>query len=386
MGSIHKLSTAFVGVMILTGSLSGVRAGTGVYDKYLWETARATDIDAGRTAAMVAELRGETQRILDAGPLAPLRLSYADIPYEAYWIYYERGRVITTLAYAYPYLSAQQQESVKKYVHRLLSEPTHAPWQQGVKAATDGAPRSLHGREITQGRYPKAEDCPTIHVLYGLWLYGDRTGDWETIGLYWPAIRECYMDSVDTAVLLYGQMSAHIAVARMARRFGDDRTAEIASQKLARDLSMGLDPNLVEARQKNTRFRVFFEPRNRSRFMGQPWMFMDACPEICRFIHDNLKDQAISRIDLIKGIYPLWWLHQAPYFTRWTGDEGIGVTPELFGMVYPIERWVKQTPGEQLALYMRSMPTGIGDCYWLEGLVQTIEAFGTVRWVPVTGP
>ncbi len=49
------------------------------------------------------------------------------------------------------------------------------------------------------------------------------------------------------------------------------------------------------------------------------------------------------------------------------------------GKNYPLERWVKDTPPDKLASYLRSVPTGIGDAYWIEGLVQTIEAFGTVK-------
>ena len=64
------------------------------------------------------------------------------------------------------------------------------------------------------------------------------------------------------------------------------------------------------------------------------------------------------------------------------GGEGVGVTPELIGMIYPVERWVKGTEAAELA-YMRSAPLGIGDCYWLEALVQTIEAFGDVKWEEV---
>ncbi len=102
-----------------------------------------------------------------------------------------------------------------------------------------------------------------------------------------------------------------------------------------------------------------------------------------RFIKDNVKDQAIARVRRIEAVYPLWWFAQAPYFTRWTGDEGVGTPPELFGMCYPLERWVVETPPETLATYMRSIPTGIGDCYWLEGLVQTIESFGVLAWEKV---
>jgi len=374
-------------VCLFYAVLLGVFAGTAVAadscDKYLWRTVHVTNIDVTKTTPMVQELRREVQRVLDAGPLGPLRLSYADLPYEAYWIYYERGRIITTLAWAYPHLSDPQQDAVLVHVRGLLADPVHAPWTPGIKGKTDGAARALHGQQVTEGRYPNAKDCPTLHVLYGLWLYGHRTNDWETIRSCWPKIKQYYVQSGD-AIFLYGQMSAHIAVARLARRFGDTDAQAVAIQRLAKDLEDGKSIDHIENRQKKIRFKAFYDDRNKSRFKGQPWMFLDVSPELCRFIEDNLKDRAIDKIEQIKSVYPLWWLHQAPYFTRWTGDEGIGVSPELFGMVYPIERWVKKTSPDNLALYMRSMPTGIGDCYWLEGLAQTIEAFGTVRWDTLT--
>ena len=159
----------------------------------------------------------------------------------------------------------------------------------------------------------------------------------------------------------------------------------MAEAALAADLEKGKDTNAIEQRQKKTRYAKFYDPRGVWAFAGQPWMFLDASPEILRFISDNpdTKKQAVERISAIKEVYPLWWLHQPPYFTRWTGDEGVGTPPDLFGMIYPIERWVKQTPADELAKYMRSAPTGIGDCYWMESLVQTIEACGPVQWSKV---
>ena len=43
-------------------------------------------------------------------------------------------------------------------------------------------------------------------------------------------------------------------------------------------------------------------------------------------------------------------------------------------MYQPVETWILETPAQELRRFMRSSPTGIGDCYWLEALVQTIEA------------
>jgi hypothetical protein len=351
--------------------------------KYLWEMPRVVGIDEARTAAMVVELRREVQRILSAGPLAPLRCSYADIPGEAYWLYYERGRIITTLAYAHPYVSRQQQEAIGKYVRAMLASKSDAPWEPGLKGKREGAPRALSGAAREEGAYVDAKNTPTLHVYYGLWLYGDRTGDWDSLKQHWRQIYQHYGDRTAAETILYGQMGAHIAMARLAKRFDDDKTVATAERALDSDFADGSDTAKIEARQRKTRFGKFADGRNAGAFAGQPFMFLDACPEVLRFINDHVKEQATQRVRRIETVYPLWWLAQSPYFTRWTGDEGIGAPPELFGICWPMERWVLGTSPERLATYMRSVPTGIGDCYWIEGLVQTIESFGTVTWQKV---
>jgi hypothetical protein len=368
--------------------LGGVAGAAESVDRYVWQTPRVSGIDREKVAPLLEELEFLVQQVLDAGPLAPLRTAYADIPFEAYYLYYERGRMITTLAWAYPHVAPTRQEGIRRYVRNLLADEQQAPWTPGILQKNQGAERRLYGRPVAEGRYVTYDKraVPTLHVLYGLWLYGDRTGDWQIIQQNWDKIRGHYTRSAATEVFLYGQMSAHVAMARMAQRFGDAATLQIATAALAADLEAGRDTGVIEQRQRKTRYAWAYDERNAWAFAGQPWMFLDAAPEVLRFIADNpsTRQQALQRIDAIKGVYPLWWLHQAPYFTRWTGDEGIGTPPDLFGMVYAVERWVRQVPAAELALYMRSAPTGIGDCYWMEGLVQTIEAHGQLRWAPLT--
>lgn len=370
--------------LVMTALCAAAVAEARDYQKYLWETPRTTKIAPRPTEELVAELRREIDRILDAGPLAPLRLSYADTPHEAYWLYYERGRVITTLAYAYPHVSPKSQSKTVNYVRRLLADPKHAPFMPGVLGPTDGAVRALHGRAITDGRYiSDYGPSPTLHVLYGLWLYADRSGDVRALRPYWPQIREFYIQRLETEPILYGSMGAHIAVARMAKQLGDSATAQRATDALARDLKEGENLDRIAERLDRTRFAHFRQPRNRGSFPGDCWMFLNCCPEILRFLADTQKTEVVRRTEQLKSCYPLWWLLQSPYFTRWTGDEGIGATPELLGMVYPIERWVVQTDAPTLAKYLRSAPVGIGDCYWIEALVHTIEAFGQTQWVKI---
>ncbi|GAB6187765.1 hypothetical protein [Thermopirellula anaerolimosa] len=363
--------------------LSGAVLTTEEYGRYLWQTPRVAAIDMEATAPLRAELQDEVERILNAGLLAPLRLSYADVPHEAYWLYYERGRMLTTLAYAYPYVTATQQDRIREYAAKTLADPKHAPYLSGILGPTDGAPRPLHGRLVTEGRYiSEYGPCPTLHVLYGLWLYGDRSGDWKTLQRYWELIKTRYMEGIESEPILYGRMGAHIAVARLAKRFGDAGALRRASEALAADLDEGRDVSRIAAQLARTRFAHFQTPRNRGSFPGDCWMFLDACPEVLRFLADTQRSEVLRRTELMKARYPLWWLHQAPYFTRWTGDEGVGVTPELIGMIHPVERWVAGTDARRLADFMRSVPVGIGDCYWIEALTRTIEAHGEVQWAP----
>ena len=228
---------------------------------------------------------------------------------------------------------------------------------------------------------PEPGTAPTLHVLYGVWLYGDRSGDWPAIEPHWPEIRRRYADGAAREPILYGQMSAHIAAARLARRFGDAPAEAAAVANLRRDLAAGADIGAIAARLERTRYARFAEPRNRSAFPGQLWVFLDACPEILRFVADGeARADALDRARALEERYPKWWLLQAPYFTRWTGDEGVGVTPESIGMLHPIARWIEGAPPAELASFMRSAPLGIGDCHWLEALIGTIEAFGTLDW------
>ena len=351
------------------------------YDTYLWQTPRVTNVDVVAAGELIAQLQREVDKILDAEPLAPLRLSYADIPYEAYWLYYERGRVVTTLSYAYPHVAGRQQDRIRGYVRKLLADRNHAPYEPGILGPTDGASRALHGRQIAEGRsITHYGQPPTLHVLYGLWLYGDRSGDWDALKPYWPPIKTRYRQGIEREPILYGQMGAHIAVARLAKRFGDVELLAQAKEALAADLEQGKDVARIADRLQHTRFAYFLQPRNRGSFPGDGWVFLDACPEILRFLDDTARREVLQRTEQMKDRYPLWWLHQAPYFTRWTGDEGVGTTPELMGMVFPVERWVARTEPGNLARFLRSTPVGIGDCYWIESLVQAIEAFGHLEW------
>jgi hypothetical protein len=168
----------------------------------------------------------------------------------------------------------------------------------------------------------------------------------------------------------------------MADHFGTTAVRTTALNNLQTQLNAGLNFATVEGRVSSTYWPEMYTTRRQSG-VHQGWMFLNMSPEIGRYLAANVASATLARNASGKTKYPLWWMGRANYSGRWTGDEGIGIPTEMMGMVMPVERWVAQTAASTLRDYMRSGPTGIGDSYWLESLVQAIEATGSLVWTDV---
>jgi hypothetical protein len=332
---------------------------------------------------MIAELRAEIGKVLDAGPLAPLRTVYADLVQDEYYVYWQPGRIITTLARAYPYLTPAQQQAVKRYVRAEMDDPERAPWAaRGYLPPEGGARREIHsfhqgyGWDRYWGTWGRSK--PTMGAFYGLWLYVDRTGDWGSLNRHYAQITALYSQKAGQCDL-YGTMSAHVAMARIARHFGDSKTLSTALDNARSAFRTGTSFAAVEQRT-----RRYWPERYEKRQAGlvyQGWMFLDLTPEVGRYLADHVKEPVLERNRQGHALYPLFWLREVPYWSRWTGDEGLGIPTELMGMLVPLDRWVAGAAPETLAGYARSTPICPGDCYWLEMLVDAIESAGSNRWV-----
>lgn len=336
-----------------------------------------------------AELQDEIGKMLAAGRLAPLRIHYADAIYEGYFVYTETLRDLITIGAAYPYLTPVQQTAARAFVR---TQCMYAIWWKMLEdPPTNGKRRELYEtRDPMHGwahRYGMdVQTRPRVAGLIGLELYARRANDWALISNYWDNIKdffsrpEMYGGWSGYHGDLYGTLGAPLAMARMARVMGDDPAFRDATNRLAQQLIQHLNFPAIMARSTN-RYYEFFSSARAANLVYQGWLFLNITPEICRFIDDhvNVRSAALAHVDAGKRQYPLWWLHQAPYWTRWTGDEGMGLSPEIIGMIFPLERWVRRTPASQLRRWL-SAPVGRGDCYYIEALINALEAHGTTVW------
>src|SRR5204862_5431654 len=146
----------------------------------------------------------------------------------------------------------------------------------------------------------------SVHTIYGLWLYGYRSGDWATIQTYWPTIRSMYTARAGQADI-YGTMGAHVAMARLAARFNDTATQTTALNNLQAQLDAGLTFSTIEGRVSSKYWPEMYTAR-RAPGVYQGWMFLNLTPEIGRYLNDNVRTATLARHNAGKAQFPLWWL------------------------------------------------------------------------------
>ena len=150
-------------------------AAEGGWDRYLWETCRCSAVPAS-ASNLVTELRAEVDKVLASGPLAPMRTVYADLEEDPYFMYWQGGRIVTTLAMAWPHLTESQRIQIRSYIRAELEDEQRAPWApKGFIPPDRGSRRELHTFHEPRGwdRYWSmwGKRKPTMGSFYGLWLY-----------------------------------------------------------------------------------------------------------------------------------------------------------------------------------------------------------------------
>jgi hypothetical protein len=378
-------------LFILAFSVSLVKSQVNV-NKYLWEYPLQQNLTVDAT--LQAILWEEMQKVIDSGSLflRPVSCRYHDMVYEDYFLYQEPGRIIQTVALAWPYLSKAQQNNLRSMVPALFGSTIHAPWSYNQPARDEGTRRELYEADTIWGINSYfGHNRPTIQGVYSVWLWLYRTGDTSSVQPYYEEIKTFYNYKTGEGTdpgNLYGTYCAHIGMARLARIFNDTAQISIAAGNLSANLEHGLDIHYVDSmafygkQGWDAPYGSEYDPR-RDHLVYRGFIFLNLSPEIGRYLKDTLSVEVTQRHNEGLHDFPLWWVSQAPYFCRWTGDEGVGIPREVFGMIMPVERWVIGRSPSTMRSYMQSAPTGIADCYWLEALVTAIESDATDTWVDV---
>lgn len=289
----------------------------------------------------------------------------------AYW--FDPGELVLSLSLAYPYLDPELQARVRSY---LRVEMARFPPLQRLPWPTDSWLKQGRARELYQ--VPLRQSLNTwpppgvpIQTLYALWAYAQYTGDWDYVATRWDEIQALFnskKDSIDS----YGEIAGAIGYARLAKRLGYSAEAAAGESAAVNAMQSGFD-----FYRWMDRANALYPPsqnRPQQKPGRQAPVFFGLTPEVGQYLRDSNLAAVEHVLDDVIG-YPdgtyLW------YATRLGLQAELGEssyhTPEIGWSVFLAQAYVRQQSQAQLR-YWLDRPWGLGDLWYLQKLIATIEA------------
>jgi len=357
--------------------------------KYVWH-------DAGHPVRylrgdLISRLEREIEAIVNAGHMAPFYVQRGfstgqGIPGDSarpgeglttfgpgnvYW--FDTGELVYTLSMAYPHLSSDLQEQVLGLLQEEMARyPPLKPLPYPPQSTwlTNGVRRETYPVTILPNVWPPP--APSLSTLYALWTYGHATGNWEYLRAHWDEVDSLF-NAKKTAIDTYADIGGAIGYARIARQLGFLEPAEEGKAVAIAGMEAGLDFSAF-LETANVRYP---DPRGQTTGLRGP-VFFSLVPVVGQYLADTNGTAVMAYIDELTDYYDgqfLWHLtrlgvQKAPGETSFHG-------PDLAWSVFLAEAYVRQPTLRELEENL-DRPWALGDLYYLQKLVATIEASGIV--------
>ncbi len=330
----------------------------------------------------------------DSGNGEPAEVEINQWGNHGFW--YDQGELLYTLSIAYPYLSSSLQSQVKTYIQSQminLFPPLSAlpyggswPWEtQGQSREYFPVPSPI--RTGSENSWPPP--TPPLQTLYALWAYGNYTGDWSYIDANWQngTIQSFFTSKTQsiatssaspTAVDSYAEIAGAIGYARIAQHEGDTTQAQNGANIAASDMSAGITNLNNWTDIANTLYPKSQQsgnsPAEQIGSRGQAWWGL--VPEVGHYLHDTnlpaVNDLLSPLIDVNNndGCY-LWYITMLG--TQCQLSESSRQSPEIGWSVFLTQAYIEGDNQQQLR-YFLDRPWGLGDPWYIQKIVATIEA------------
>ena len=355
---------------------------------------------------LLVRLEEEIIKIINTGHLMPFRMQYGERPrqYPApshEYAFYEPWGMMLTLGKAYPYVSTQLKTQIIDYIQTETN--LYPPWSSSGLGA-DGSYRQGDSAGVVESGLSRNQYVRRGSLLNALWIYGRRTDDWSDIQPQWSNLQSIY-NEIYSRNHNYETISAAIAMARLAHEFGSESLRTQYESQAISLMSDGLDFNSYDSNaiwEYSDQYSRFTEWRRGTYGIAYPLFYLT--PEVARYIKSevNLLGAINSYVyhdpgnQLSNGgggspvnssspgwNWPLWWMAQAPDGDGGYFGEGVSAGAEQRMMLFNYFAWVLDEAPEKLAYYLDVPDALVGDLYYLQNLVTTIESYGTTCWEDV---
>lgn len=333
----------------------------------------------------------DTSNPSSGDPLTRIRHVSTVLTGNAYW--YDPGELVYSLSLAYPYLSSSTKAQLSTYLKQAMQryDPlSPLPFENPARWMFNGTSRVGYTvpwpSEINIWPPPR----PPLQTLYALWAYAEYTGDWAYLAPRWPAIKSFFDDRKGT-VDSYARIAGVIGYYRIAQHFNKPTEAAEALAIAQTALTSGLDFAAFRTRANQLYPDIGIDFSNNP--LGDPnrqvtngvrgQVFFGLTPEVGRFLREQVQAAAGNEITLrttapgggtwLDGGALLW------YATR-AGAQGIEPSaensyhgPDLAWGLFLARAYAEGVNRTTLRSQL-DRPWGIGDPWYLQKLVATIEA------------
>ena len=198
---------------------------------------------------------------------------------------------------------------------------------------------------------------------------------------HWEQIQSFYDAHRNDVNTYFGGISAPIGMARLARQVGDQEVENRAVQDaLAAFQAINQEPNW----RTPMVHRYAFQADWTDEFNFAGFHLLSLVPEVARYVRDrnDVRESVTGHVARGTDHWPMWFLSQASGFSRYYG-ESHALSPLYSAMIFPVKALIEQQPPECLQRYVDAEDAPIGDLFFLERLLLTLEAHGHESWVDV---
>jgi hypothetical protein len=330
-------------------------------------------------------LETEVRKILDRGHLMPgfAKIGLIDFMTVSrlgqyllhYW--HNPSDMLLTLLRAMPHLPPEMQKEVRQYLqNEYAAFPPYRYTHTGFK---DGTPREPFAYPPSTRRIFEHDFEPLVgspfagwskppHNVYAMWKYAQA-------GLADPAkVFEQASDVIgSTPSDSYLQVFPHVHNAYIAGYIGYVKLASMAGRACASQ-KKELD-RLLQLRANTFRWDVQADTGNRQSdqyfcTLITAWNFMFLVPELADYLRQHAVSKVQDAIDRYTRMAPYWMVGHNEEVQHENGITPLYQTHALF----QAKAQILQEPRDELAKFLDRAVAPVGDLFYLQNLIATLEA------------
>ncbi len=357
------------------------------------EVARAENIPPADGEGLRTELAREVRELLDGWPWAPFYLQMGIGSRDFYFAH--PAYAVQALALAWPHLPRELADRARDRARAELP----ACLQEEALPLNAGRRRELYDvppHDLSWSYHPR---WPALGHVQAVWLYGERTGDWQAVEALWPRLRQVWGRYTARPLAPDARQGGHLylnrtaagclAYARLAHRFGADADAAAATRELDRLLNLVLSTYRSRAavaaetlRQATSRGdtrdnqgrKLYFHLNDHKSKLA---LFMDLTPELGRALAAAAPQETAVLRRWVDRLMPAFYLAFEERSVHY-GENFVDLPDSVHGL-FLAQAFLWNAPADRLARYA-DLPWVRADLFHIEKLVHAIEATGRRKW------